>query len=429
MAFIVPLLFVFMLLTVPIGIALGFPSLLYMEFLSPIMNGFSAFRAFFSMIDGYTLMAIPFFILAGFMMEKIGLISRLFAFADALVGWLPGGFAFATTLSCVIFSAISGSSTATAAAMGLIAYPEMLRRGYPKWMAAGILASGGGIAMLIPPSIVLIVYGMLTETSITAMFFSGILPGILLGLSDAIVVAIVAIFFAKLPFTKFDIKKFLIATWRALPALTMPIFVLGGLYGGLFTPTEAGAASCLYAFVYGAIAKRGEFMRDLFPIARRSLNLTSMLFFLMGCVGILQFVMANTGWPQEIARAVIAYDLTPLGFLTVMFFVFLVLGMFLNATAMVMLVVPMVFPVATALGLDPIFFGIYVTINAELSVLTPPVGLNLFAIASVTKLPVSFVFRGALPFLISDGIVLWIIIFYPEIATWGARVLMTPVFQ
>ena len=185
------MLILFMALAVPIGIALAGASVLYILY-DPMLSPASVFRSFFSFLNSYTLMAVPFFIYTGFLMEKTGLIGKLFQLADALIGWVPGGFAYATLMACVMFGAISGSSTAMAAAMGVIAYPEMIKRGYPVWMAAGVIACGGGIALLIPPSIALILFGILTEESIVSLFFAGFVPGLMLAISDAVIIVFAA---------------------------------------------------------------------------------------------------------------------------------------------------------------------------------------------------------------------------------------------
>lgn len=194
--------FVLLLVGAPIGIALAGASLIFILY-DPLLAPGTVFRSFFNFITSYTLMAVPFFIYAGFLMEKTGLIDKLFKFADGLVGWVPGGFGFATLVAAVIFGAISGSSTAMAAAMGVIAFPEMIRRGYPSWLAAGIIASGGGIAILIPPSITLILFGVLSETSVVQLFFAGLIPGLLLAVSDALMLAIFALLL-KLPSGEFS---------------------------------------------------------------------------------------------------------------------------------------------------------------------------------------------------------------------------------
>ena len=241
----------------PIGIALAGATILIV-LADPIMTPKALFRSYFSFLSSYTLMAIPFFIYAGFLMERTGLIAKLFRFADALIGWLPGGFAYATLLAAVMFGAISGSSTAMAAAMGVIAYPEMIRRGYPIWMAAGIIACGGGIALLIPPSITLILFGIITEESIIALFFAGVVPGVMLALSDAVIIVAIS-FYMRLPAGTFEVRGLLRALYEAWPALLMPVIILGGLYGGLFTPTEAGAAACAYSIIYGMLSQGKTF--------------------------------------------------------------------------------------------------------------------------------------------------------------------------
>ena len=187
-----------------------------------------------------------------------------------------------------------------AAAMGVVAYPEMVKRGYPKWMAAGVIATGGGIAILIPPSITLILYGVLTEESIVKLFLAGVIPGLMLAFSDAVIVMTMATII-KLPRNQFDWRELRDAGLDALPALMMPVFVLGGLYGGILTPTESGAGACAYALIYGFLSMRKEFFPEMIAATERAVNLTAILFFLLGGVGIFQFLLANQGWPQEIA--------------------------------------------------------------------------------------------------------------------------------
>lgn len=222
-------------------------------------------------------------------MERTGLVRGFFNFADALIGWVPGGFAYATLIAAVLFGAISGSSTAMAAAMSVIAYPEMIKRGCPKWTAAGVITSAGGIALLISPSITLILFGVITEISIVDLFFAGVVPGIMLAISDAVIIVCVSIFIVKLPAGTFDLKRCWTAFLEALPALLMPVLVLGGLYGGVFTPTEAGAAAASYALAYGVLFKGRVFINELMAVTRRTMNLTTLVFFLLGCVGIFKF--------------------------------------------------------------------------------------------------------------------------------------------
>ena len=416
-----------LLLSVPIGIALSAASAAFIIG-DPLLSTDVVFRSFFNFISRYSLMAIPLFIFAGFLMERTGLVGQLFRFADSLVGWLPGGFGVATVVACVMFGAISGSSVAMAAAMSVIAIPEMLRRGYPPWLAAGLVATAGGIAMLIPPSIILLLYGVVTETSVTRLFFAGVIPGLMLATGNALTVMGIALYL-KLPRSKFDASRILPETLGALPALGMPVVILGGLYGGLFTPTEAAAAACGYALLYGALTRRLQFLKELLPVAKRSLNLTAVILFLVGSVGVFQFLAANLYWPQKITEWIVGMGLTPLGFIFAFMAVLLLLGCLVDGVAMVLLTVPVVFPVAMALKIDPIHLGVMITLNVETGVVTPPVGLNLFAVSGTSKIPLQQVLKGTIPFFLGDLAVLLLVIFFPELATWLPNQLITDVFK
>jgi len=417
---------VLLLLSVPIGIALSGSALAYVLF-DPLLDPNVVFRAFFSFISKYSLMAIPLFIFAGFLMERTGLVALLFRFADALVGWLPGGFGIATILACVLFAAISGSSVAMAAAMSVIAIPEMLKRGYPPWIAAGLVATSGGIAILIPPSIPLILYGIVTETSVVDLFFAGVIPGLLLALANVVAIVWLARRY-KLARGTFDASKLWPATVAALPAFGMPVVILGGLYGGVFTPTEAAAAACGYALVYGLITRRTAFLRELLPVLNRSLSLSAVIFFLVGCVGVFQFLAANLYWPQTITHTVSSWGLSPMGFIFAFIALEMVLGCFVDGVAMILLTIPVVYPVAEALHINLIHLGIMMTLTVEMSLVTPPVGLNLFAVSGVSKIPVSEVVKGSIPFFLTDAFVLLAVVFFPSLATWMPSVLVQSVF-
>ena len=426
MAFVGILAIVLLLLSVPIGIALSGSALAYMLF-DPLLEPAVVFRAFFNFISKYSLMAIPLFIFAGFLMERTGLVALLFRFADALVGWLPGGFGIATILACVLFAAISGSSVAMAAAMSVIAIPEMLKRGYPPWIAAGLVATSGGIAILIPPSIPLILYGIVTETSVVDLFFAGVIPGLLLALANVVAIVWLAWKY-KLARGTFDASKLWPATVAALPAFGMPVVILGGLYGGVFTPTEAAAVACGYALVYGLITRRGAFLRDLMPVLNRSLNLTAVILFLVGCVGVFQFLAANLYWPQTITHTVSSWGLSPLAFIFAFIVLEMILGCFVDGVAMILLTIPVVYPVAESMHINLIYLGIVMTLTVEMSLVTPPVGLNLFAVSGVSKIPVSEVVKGSIPFFCTDALVLLAVTFFPALATWLPSVLVQSAF-
>ncbi len=428
MAIVAIVLFSLLLLAVPIGIALSSAAAAYI-LVDPLLEPTVIFRQFFSFISRYSLTAIPLFIFAGFLMEKTGLVAQLFKFADSLVGHLPGGFGVATVLACVLFGSISGSSVAMAAAMSVIAIPEMRKRGYPDWLSGGLVATAGGIAILIPPSIPLLIYGIVTETSIVRLFFAGVIPGLMLALGNIITIIVIAIWLKLLRGQKFEFSRVKRESKYALPALGMPVVILGGLYGGVFTPTEAAAAACGYAMVYGLIVGRGEFVRQLLPTAMRAMNLTGVIMFLIGSVGVFQFLAANMYWPQKITDVIVGWGLTPLGFIFAYMGVLLILGMFVDGVAMILLTVPVIFPVAFAMGINPVALGIMLALNIEMGVVTPPVGLNLFAVSGTSKISLKDVVKGTIPFFIGDGIVLLSVIFFPELATWLPDLLVTDAFK
>jgi C4-dicarboxylate transporter, DctM subunit len=428
MAIVGIVLFVLLLLAVPIGIALSAAAAAFIIG-DPLLETTVIFRQFFSFIARYSLTAIPLFIFAGFLMERTGLIGQLFRFADSLVGHLPGGFGVATVLACVLFGAISGSSVAMAAAMSVIAIPEMRKRGYPDWLSGGLVATAGGIAILIPPSIPLLIYGIVTETSVVRLFFAGVIPGLMLAASYILTIVTLAVWL-KLPRGgKFDAARALRESRGALPAIGMPVVILGGLYGGLFTPTEAAAAACGYAMIYGLIVGGGEFIRQLLPTAMRAMNLSGVILFLIGSVGVFQFLAANMYWPQKITDTIVTWGLTPLGFVFAYMGVLLILGMFVDGVAMILLTVPVIFPVAYAMKIDPVALGIMLTLNIEMGVVTPPVGLNLFAVCGTSKIPLHEVIKGTIPFFLGDAVVLLLVIFFPELATWLPDLLVKDVFK
>jgi len=421
-------LFALLLLAVPIGIALSSAAAAFIIG-DPLLETTVIFRQFFSFIARYSLTAIPLFIFAGFLMEKTGLIRQLFSFADALVGHLPGGFGVATVIACVLFGAISGSSVAMAAAMSVIAIPEMKKRGYPDWISGGLVATAGGIAILIPPSIPLLIYGIVTETSVVRLFFAGVIPGLMLALGYTATIVVLALWL-KLPRSgRFELARLVRESKGALAAFGMPVVILGGLYGGLFTPTEAAAAACGYAMAYGVIVARTAFLRELLPTAMRAMNLTGVILFLIGSVGVFQFLAANMYWPQRITDTIVGWGLTPLAFVFAYMGLLLILGMFVDGVAMILLTVPVIFPVAYAMKIDPVALGIMLTLNIEMGVVTPPVGLNLFAVCGTSKIPLPQVVKGCIPFFLADAIVLLLVIFFPDLATWLPNQLVKDVFK
>ncbi len=426
MALMLVTLFGFLIVGAPIGVALGLASFVYLVAFTSMDPGVIA-SGFFQYLNGYAFMAVPFFMLAGLLMEKTGLMKEIFDFAAATFGWLKGGLGAVSIVTSALLAALTGSAVASASALAIIAIPRMLSSGYSKKVAAGIVCAGGTMANLIPPSIWMILYGIVTDTSVASLFFAGIIPGIIL---TVILIVINAVNVRNEPIEMFPFRW--ANAWRgfihSLAGLGLPVLVLGGLYGGIFTPTESGAAACLYALVYGYLARRGRFTRDMVESARPALRLTAMVFFMMGAVGVFQSVAANEYWPQKLAAAALALGLSPTEFIFGYMLVILILGCFLDGASMILLTVPVVFPIGLALGVNPLHLGILLVLNCQLGTITPPVGLNLYAVSGVSGIPVSDVLRGTTPYFFGILAMLIFMVFEPKIATWLPGLLFHAVF-
>jgi C4-dicarboxylate transporter DctM subunit len=267
-----------------------------------------------------------------------------------------------------------------------------------------------------------------SETSVVRLFFAGVIPGLMLAAANIVTIIGLA-YYLKLPRGKFVASHIWPATVGALPGFGMPVIILGGLYGGLFTPTEAAAVACGYALLYGLVTGRGAFLKELLPTTARALNLTAVVLFLVGSVGVFQFLAANLYWPQTITKVITGWGLTPMGFIFAFILVEMILGCFVDGVAMILLTVPVVFPIAYALKIDPIHLGILLTLTVEMSLVTPPVGLNLFAVSGTSKIPLTQVLKGTIPFFLTDSLVLLAVVFYPGLATWLPNQLVTNVFK
>lgn len=415
-----------LLIGAPLGIALGLSSLLYIVLFTG-MELVVLGHTFVFFTHHYALMAVPFFIFAGFLMERTGLIAQLFDFATAVLSWVRGGLGVATLSTCIIFAAMTGSSVAEASAMSVIAIPRMKKEGYPDSLASGIVCSGGALGLLIPPSISFIIYGWVTDTSIAALFFAGMIPGIILGML-LIVVALVVSWRMRLETSPFNIRRVMTSAKYSIAGLGLPVIVLGGLYGGVFTPTEAGAAACGYALLYGLVAQRQAFLKELLPVAARAVNLTAMIFFLLGGFGIFAAVCAYEYWPQKLADVIVAMEPTQLEFIFGFMTLILIMGCFLDGIAMILLTIPVVFPIALSLGIDALHLGVLMVINIELGVITPPVGFNLYAVSGISRIPIPEVLRGVAPFFLMMLAFLVFMVFFPDVATWLPNTLFKPIW-
>lgn len=418
-------LIVLLIIRTPIGVALGLSSIVYMLVFTEMDLSLAA-SSFFFFMDSYTFMAVPFFMLAGLLMERTGLMGQIFDLAEAVLGWVKGGLGVATLATGVVLAALTGSAVAEASALGVIAVPRMEKSGYSRKLSSAIVCAGGTLAELIPPSIWLILFGVITETSVAALFFAGIVPGLILG---GMLIAVNLVLSRKEPVkvVPFDGRRALHGVKAAVAGLGLPVLVLGGLYSGVFTPTEAGAAAVAYALVYGYANRKGRFSKELFAASAPALRLTAMLFFLLGGIGILQTVAANAYWPQIAAKAAVDLGLTPLTFIFGYMGVILLLGCFLDGAAMLLLTVPVIFPISVNLGIDPLHLGILLVLNCQLGTITPPMGLNLYAVSGVTHVPIYDILRAVVPFFLVIFAFLIIMVFTPGVATWLPNLVFAPV--
>jgi C4-dicarboxylate transporter DctM subunit len=414
-AFLIGALLVLLFLRVPIAIALGLSSILTMLLFAE-QSLVALAQRFFSALQVYPLLAIPFFILAGALMTTGGVAKRMIAFANSLVGHFRGGLAMAALLACALFAAVSGSSPATVVAVGSIMIAGMARSGYTREFAAGLICNAGTLGILIPPSIVMVVYGAVTETSIGDLFIAGVLPGIMLTGLLMIAVAFLA--------RRLNLPRQPRADWRtvlrtgrdAIWGLLLIVIILGGIYSGAFTPTEAAAVSAVYAFVIAVFVYRDVTLREVPRVIADAAKVTAMLMFIIANAYLFAFVLTTEQVPQTTSQWITDLGLPPWAFLIVLNLLLLVAGSFMEATSVVLIFAPIMFPIATALGIHPVHLGIIMTVNMEIGMITPPVGLNLFVTSGIAKLPVTAVIRAAMPWLLVLLLALVIVTYVPWVS-------------
>jgi C4-dicarboxylate transporter DctM subunit len=408
-------LFLFMAIGMPIAISLGLSSLLTIFFFSQDSLASMAIKLF-ETSEHYTLMAIPFFVLAGNLMSTGGVAKRMVVFAIAAVGHLRGGLAIASILACMLFAAVSGSSPATVVAIGSIVIAGMVKNGYPKEFAAGVICNAGTLGILIPPSIVMVVYAAVTEVSVGRLFMAGVVPGILLGL-----MLMVAVWWrsGKLniqPPPKASTRELLRALRESMWGLALLVIIMGGIYGGIFTPTEAAAVSAVYALVIAVFVYKDLGLKDLPHVFLESAKTTVMLMFIVANALLFAHVLTTERIPQVIAEHILAMGMTPWMFLAVVNVILLVAGNFMEPTGIILILAPILFPIATQLGIDPIHLGVIMVVNMEIGMVTPPVGLNLFVTAGVTGMNLVQVTKAALPWLMVLLVFLVIVTYVPIIS-------------
>jgi C4-dicarboxylate transporter DctM subunit len=392
------LLFVFMFLGVPIAISLGLSGAVSILLFSQDSLSSLAIKLF-ETSDSYTFLAIPFFLLSGAFMTTGGVAQRLIDFANACVGHIRGGLAIAAVLACMLFAALSGSSPATVAAVGSIAVAGMVRSGYPREFGAGIICNAGTLGILIPPSIVMVVYSAATETSVGKLFMAGVIPGILLGVILMVVIYIVARVKNLPAQPRATFREWLHTAQRAFWGLLLLVIILGGIYSGMFTPTEAAAVAAVYSAFIALFVYKDMKISECPKVLLESGRLTIMLLFIIANAMLFAHVLTTEQIPQQITAWVLSEGLTPIGFLIMVNIVLLVAGSFMEPSAIILILAPIFFPIAMKLGIDPIHLGIVMVVNMEIGLVHPPVGLNLFVTSAVTGLTLGQTIRAALPWL------------------------------
>ena len=373
----------------------------------------------FSHLNKDILTTIPLFVLMAQVMIRAKVIDDLYDFANAIVGHVKGGLGVATVLSCTIFAAISGSSVATALSIGASALPQMKRFGYPERDGLGVIAAGGTLGILIPPSGPMILYAIVSEVSIGALFLAGLLPGLIL----ASVFAVFCIIQGsrrqgqKAP-ERQTLRQMIGATKASVWALLAPPMVMGGIYFGIFTASEAAAVGALYALLVAVGVYRNFGWSDLFICLHKTMRTSVMVFMIIAGASMFGHAITIIRLPVGITEFVAGVGLGPLGFIIAVMALIFVLGMFLEAIAIILITTPILLPTMIHLGIDPIWYGILLMVNLELAMITPPVGMNLFVIKGITDQPLSEVVKGAAPFVVLMLAGLALLIFVPSLATW-----------
>lgn len=413
--FLLVALFVFLFIGVPVAVSLGLASVLTMLFFGD-QTLLSSAQKFFHTMQVYPLLAVPFFILAGTFMTTGGVARRMIDFANALVGHYRGGLAMAALLGSAFFAAVSGSAPATVVAVGSVMIVGMVRSGYTREFSAGLICNAGTLGILIPPSIVMVVYGAITETSIGKLFIAGILPGIVM---TAAMMGTIVFIARKQNLPRQEKVDFatVVRTFReAVWGLMLIVIILGGIYAGIFTPTEAAAVSAVYAFFIAVFVYKEISLERVPEVLIEASKITVMLMFIIGNAFMFAFLLTTEQIPQEASQFIVNMGLPVWGFLLVLNLMLLAAGNFMEPTSVVLIMTPIIFPIAMDMGVDPVHLGILMVVNMQIGLVTPPVGLNLFVTASVAKLSLEDTIAAALPWLLVLLCVLMLITFVPWIS-------------
>lgn len=405
----------------PLLVAIGLPTAVVM--LLSGMNVAAFAQRMFVAVDSFTMMAIPFFMLAGKLMEVGGMSRRIVRFADCLVGWMTGGLAHVIVVASAFFGALSGSAAATCAAIGSTLIPDMKRKGYPADFVAGLQAVAGGLGVIIPPSITMIMYGVCSGTSIGKLFVAGIIPGIFLALCLVLTVRVEAGKRRIKQTSTFSGKELLKSFLDAIPALMVPIIILGGIYGGFFSPTEAGAVACVYGFLVGVFWYKEVNRDNIGAILGGALVNTVMVLIIVSASGAFSWLLTSNGVASLLGRAIGSVATNRFLFLLFSNLIFLLIGCFIESVAGILIVTPILLPQALALGIDPVHYGVIMVVNLALGLTTPPVGENQYIAAAIADIPFEQEFKASLPFLLTNFIALMVITYVPQLSLWLPGVL------
>jgi C4-dicarboxylate transporter DctM subunit len=414
------LLAVLMLTGMPISISLGLTVLTFLFTMTEVPLESVALKLFTG-IEKFEIMAIPFFILAGNFLTHGGVAKRMINFATSMVGHWYGGLGLAGVLACALFAAVSGSSPATVVAIGSILLPAMVKAGFPNKFGAGVIATSGALGILIPPSIVMVMYSVATNTSVGALFMAGVLPGLAL----AATLGGVTWYRAK----KFDYPRQAKASWgerwKAFRAsvwgLLLIVVVMGGIYSGIFTPTEAAAMSAVYAFICAVFIYKDLGLKDVPKVLLNSANMSAMLLYIITNAVLFSFIMTNENIPQALADWMLGNGLGIITFLLAVNVILLLAGNFMEPSSIVLIFAPILFPVAIALGIHPVHFGILMVVNMEVGMCHPPVGLNLYVASGITKMGITELTVAVWPWLLSMLCFLMVVTYWPDLSLWLPR--------